>query len=239
MSRLTRMLHLFPQARQDAVIAAEQSLRAPLPVIRRVAFAALSGGSGCSTTSRRAAATLAEHRSRPVLHVFAADTTLVATDSPERHRVDTLVVPEPRWPGGVTQWREACDERHREYEITVTDWGRLDLAALAEVAAHSHVVCLTTTAERLAVQHALDTAERLRSAGTPAIIVASAVRGRAGVAERRMIAGVPGDAHLVPFDQHAREDDDRLSESSHLALMLLGASIVGAGTDQRRSVSAA
>lgn len=200
MSRIGQLLHLLPSGRHDLAIAAERDLRTPLPVVRRIAFASLAGGTGCSTASTRVTATLATRRTGGVLLVDAADGE-----------------------------RRGGGNSPRTHELTLTDWGVRTLPELSAVAARSHLVCLTTTTERAGVQLALDAAAFLRASGTPSILVASAVRGRPTIGARRMLASSPIPLHLLPHDPTARRPDSTaVSDSSAFALAQLGAAIVRA-----------
>lgn len=220
MSRLGLLLQVWPSDRHTRAIDAERALRAPLPVVRRVGFAALRGGTGCSTAATGVAAALTARRDRETLLVDAADDELRSAETPGS-RTEVQVVPSPVWPGGIDRWRTHCEERHRAHEITLTDWGTLDPSALSAVAAHSHVLCLATTVERAAVQQALDTASVLIEAGTPTVLVASAVRGWVTPATRRMLASAPVPILTLPHDR----GPDR-SGATALALSLLSAEIV-------------
>lgn len=241
MSSIGRTLQLISAGRQDRLIAAEQEIRSPLPVIRRVAFAALAGGTGCSTVTRRVAATLASRRSGGVLLALATDEERRVEQSggfDARHQVprgiETVDLPAPVWPDGIANWRIHTEEQHRAHELTLTDWGKLSAPQLFAVAAHSHLVCLTTTAERRAVQQALDVAAAINGTGTRTLIIASAVRGRARLGARRMVAALPCPALLMPFDSYARLAGSAAAGSmvvnslSQVALVELGGAIVTA-----------
>lgn len=241
MSRIGRALQLLTAERQDRLVAAEQALRSPLPVIRRVAFASLAGGTGCSTVASRIATTLASRRAGGVLLVLAAGedrrAEQLAAEGGRHHSahgVETIALPDPVWPGGIDNWRMHTEEQHRAHELTLTDWGKLPTVQLFAVAAHSHLVCLTTTAERGAVQRTLDVAAALAEAGTQTLIVASAVRGRARLGVRRMVAGLPTPSQLMPFDSNARLVNGAgahgvaANSVSQLALAELGGAIVDA-----------
>ncbi|MFT3888475.1 MAG: hypothetical protein QM713_09985 [Arachnia sp.] len=211
MSRIGQLLHLLPSGRHDRAVAAELDLRVPLPVVRRVAFAALAGGTGCSTAAARVAATLAARR-----------------------------------PGGVLLTQAGAEESRRgeqprrTHELTLTDWGVRALPELSAVAAESHLVCLTTTIERVAVQRALDAAAFLQASGTPTILVASALRGRPTVGARRMLASSPIPLHLLPHDPTARRlESTGVSDATAFALAELGAAIVRAGAGARTPVGVA
>lgn len=211
MSRIGRTLQLLSAERQDRLVAAEQALRAPLPVVRRVAFASLAGGTGCSTVARRIAATLASRRAGGVLLVLAVGEEHRAehlTGEGARRQlvrgVETITLPDSVWPDGIDNWRIHAEERHRAHELTLTDWGKLPPPQLFAVAAHSHLVCLTTSTERGAVQRTLDIAAALTSTGAQTLIIASAVRGRARLGARRMVAALPTPSQLMPFDPNAR-----------------------------------
>ncbi|WP_028709279.1 hypothetical protein [Propionicicella superfundia] len=239
MIRPAHALRLFGQGCQDAAIAAERALRAPLPVIRRIAFVSLAGGTGCTTASTRTAMLLAARRAGGVLHVdaTAAERRGERAQDP---RVETCVVPAPVWPAGVDAWRGHCDTLHRAHELTITDWGALHLTQMSQVAAYAHVVCLATTTERAAVQRTLDAAAVLQHAGTPTLLVASAVRGRPTIATRRMLASIPIPALLLPFDLTARRIDQAIvGDASALALAQLGAAVVRAATQARAAAGAA
>lgn len=226
MTRPAQILQLAPQRRADAVILAERGLREPLPVIRRIAFASLEHGTGCTTAATRAATVLAVRRSGHVLYV---DATTPEHGIPRvlDQRISTDSVPRPVWPQGVAAWRTQCDERHRNYELTLTDWGALGITELQQVAAHSHLLCLTTTTERRAVQQTLDTAAFLRESGTQVLIVASAVREWGTVAERRMISSLPLPTQFLPCDLAARRlDTVVIGSASMLPIIELGAAII-------------
>ncbi|KJQ54615.1 hypothetical protein [Microbacterium sp. SA39] len=220
MSRLGSLLQVWPAERHEQAIDAERTLRAALPVVRRVGFAALRGGTGCSTAASGVADALTARRDRQTLLVDATDDELRLTENSES-RPAAHVVPSPVWPGGVDHWREHCEERHRAHEITLTDWGTLDQSALSAVAAHSHVLCLTTSVERSAVQDTVDTASVLIAGGTPTVIVASAVRGRATPAARRMLSSSPVRTLVLPFDRGGHR-----SGATSFALSMLSAEIV-------------
>ena len=202
MSRLGRMLQVWPTNRHEQAIAAERGLRAPLPVVRRVGFASLRGGSGCSTAARGVTSTLRGRRSGGILLIDGSDAL------PTRPHVSHA--------GGA-----------RAPEITLTDWGALDAARLSIISASSHVLCLTTTTERSAVQQALDAAAFTLESGTPTVLIASAVRGRATAATRRMLSSAPIPIFLLPFDHSTRyvEHGARTSASA-FALATIGAEIV-------------
>lgn len=207
MSWLGQLVQVWPTARHEHAIAAERGLRAPLPVVRRVGFASLRGGSGCSTTARGIAATLSGPRGGGVVLIDATDIV------PAR----PIPVPSP-----VAQANGS-----RAAELTLTDWGAIDSAQFATAAASSHVLCLTTTTERLAVQQALDAAAFAIDAGTPTLLIASAVRGRATNATRRMLASSPIPIFLLPFDRTTRRAEPAArSSASTFALATLGAEIV-------------
>ena len=236
MSRLGRTLQLLTAERQDRLVAAEQALRSPLPVIRRVAFASLAGGNGCSTVASRIATTLASRRAGGVLLVLAAGedrrAEQLAAEGGRHHSargIETIALPDPVWPGGIDNWRTHTEEQHRAHELTLTDWGKLPTAQLFAVAAHSHLVCLTTSTERGAVQRTLDVAGALTEAGTQTLIVASSVRGRARLSARRMVTALPTPAQLMPFDPNARlVAGAAVNSASQLALAELGGAIVAA-----------
>ncbi|MFJ2367741.1 hypothetical protein [Microbacterium sp. NPDC087665] len=230
MTRLQMMAQLWGGERHRNSIAAERALRAPLPVIRRVGFASLRGGTGCTTAARAATSMLAGRRDRGVLFVDATGyRTSSTTPEPE-----DVTLPAPVWPGGVDTWRQCCDPHYRDREITVTDWGTLGVSELSAVAAHSHVLCLTTGVERLAVQHAVDIAAALTAAGTPTLIVASGLRGRVGAATKRMLASSPVPQVTLPYDRHVQP-----RPASVLAVAGLGAEIVRLCTAPRSIGSAA
>jgi hypothetical protein len=211
-------------------IDAERTLRSPLPVIRRVGFASLHGGTGCTTAAHAATSMLAGRRDRGVLFVDATGRT-----TPSAAPVlGPVALPAPVWPGGVEAWREWCEPEYREREITITDWGVLGAPELTAVAAHSHVLCLTTGVERLAVQQAVDVAAALIAAGTPTLIVASGLRGRITAAAKRMLASSPIPQVTLPHDRHAHP-----SGASTLAASVLGAEIVRLCTAPRHLGSAA
>lgn len=211
-------------------IDAERTLRSPLPVIRRVGFASLHGGTGCTTAAHAATSMLAGRRDRGVLFVDATGRT-----TPSAAPVlGPVTLPAPVWPGGVDAWRERCEPEYREREITITDWGVLGAPELTAVAAHSHVLCLTTGVERLAVQQAVDVAAALIAAGTPTLIVASGLRGRITAAAKRMLASSPIPQVTLPHDRHAHP-----SGASTLAASVLGAEIVRLCTAPRHLGSAA
>ncbi len=238
MSWFSRAFQISPSHRIDAAVAAERELEAPLPVIRRISFAAMSGGVGCSTATLRLAATIASRRPGGVLLVDSVAAELRA-GSALRSRRGVEAVPFPVWPEGVQAWRSQCEVRHRAFELTLTDWGVLSIPELHDVAMHSHVVCVATSAERGAVQRALDVATHLEASGTSAIVIASAVRGRATVATRRMIAAMPAESYLLPYDQRAREKRGiAVSDASSLALTQAGAGIVRASARTRNAVNA-
>lgn len=230
MTRLQTIAQLWNGEHHQRSIDAERTLHAPLPVIRRVGFASLHGGTGCTTAARTATSMLAGRRDRGILFVDATGRT-----TPSAAPVlGPVVLPAPVWPGGVDRWREWCDPHYREREITITDWGALDVTELTAVAAHSHVLCLTTGVERLAVQQAVDVAAALISAGTPTLIVASALRGRLTVATRRMLASSPIPQVTLPYDRRSRP-----SGASVIAASVLGAEIVRLCTAPRHLGGAA
>ena len=202
MSTLGRMLHVWSAARHESAITAERDLRAPLPVVRKVGFASLNGGTGCSTAARGVAATLSWRRSGDVL----------LTD-----RSGALpAIPDATAAGAV-----------QRPELTLTDWGATDAARLSSVAGSSHVLCLTMTTERSAVQQALDAASFIADSGTPTVLIASAVRGRASAATKRMLASSPIPIFLLPFDRTVRRSETGAgSSASMFALAALGAEIV-------------
>lgn len=224
------MAQLWSGEHHRRSIDAERTLRAPLPVIRRVGFASLHGGTGCTTASRAATSILAARRARGVLHVDATGRPISSTVSD----LQPTRLPAPVWPGGIEKWREQCDPQYRDREITVTDWGALGAAELTAVAAHSHVLCLTTGVERLAVQQAVDVAATLTAAGTPTLIVASGIRGRVTSATKRMLASSPLPQVTLPHDKHAGPSARNL-----IAASVLGAEIVRLCTAPRRIGSAA
>lgn len=196
MSRLRMLTHLWPSDRHLQTISSERALRAPLPVIRRIGFTSLRGGTGCTTASVAVAKLLRSRRSRGVLHVDATGYLTVPAIDDQSNQA----VPGPIWPGGEENWQRHSAAAHRQHEITVTDWGAPGLAALTSIAAHSHVVCLATTTERVPVQETLDIATALAADGTPTLIVASAVRGRLTFANRRMLALSPVPIFTLPYD---------------------------------------
>lgn len=214
MSRVAAITRLSSSSRQAAVIEDERAVRSALPVIRRIGFVSLRGGTGCTTVMIRVAAALGSRRSRPLLLVDA-------TGDQRSFKEEDIAVPGPVWPGGVENWRVHAETAHRRHEITLTDWGAAGLAALTSVAAHSHVLCLTTTTERLAVQETMDAAAALQDLGTPTAIIASAVRGPATPAIRRMLTSSDHPAMLMPFDRH-----DRPTTSTAIAAVAVAADIV-------------
>lgn len=224
------LFRVLPQALHEQAVTAERQLRAPLPVLRRIAFTSLSGGTGCTSVTIRTAALLAGRRGGRVLHVDASHAECRAEPTVVPH-VDTVRVPAPSWPGGLEIWRQHCAELHRRYELTLTDWGVLGLRDLPTVAGHSHLMCLTTTMERIAVQRALDVAAFLRDSGTPTLLVVSAVRGRPTIGARRMLAAVPMPAHFLPYDPNVRRPSTTVvSDRSLLSLAKFGAAIVSTST---------
>ncbi len=237
--RVGTIVQLFPQARHERAIRAESDVRSLLPVVRRIGFASVAGGTGCTTVATRVAEAIAVRRVGGVLLVDAANAEhrRLGRVSPA---VDRVVVPSPVWPGGIGAWRAVSEDLHRRHELTVTDWGRLALPELMTVAEHSHLVCVTTTTELRAFQAAIDAAALLRESGTRALVVASAVRTRAGVAVRRMVASATPSAHLLPHDKNARRaTDGRVSAASEYQVMSLAAAIVRASTTSNETVSAA
>lgn len=216
-------------------IDAERTLRAPLPVIRRVGFASLHGGTGCTTAARAATSMLAARRDRGVFFVDATGHLTSSTPSTP----DEAALLAPIWPGGIEKWREQSDPQYRDREITVTDWGALGAAELTAVAAHSHVLCLTTGVERLAVQQAVDVAAALTAAGTPTLIVASGIRGRITAATKRMLASCPLPLVALPHDRHAGPSSVSGIAASVLAASVLGAEIVRLSSAPRLAGSAA
>ncbi|MDQ0642128.1 hypothetical protein [Microbacterium murale] len=205
MSRWGRLLQVWPTARHEQAITAERDLRAPLPVVRRIGFASLRGGTGCSTAARGVASTLDGRRRGGVLLLDADEAGSIQS---------------PLSASGTT----------RAPELTLTDWGSIDAARLSTISASSHVLCLTSTTERSAVQQALDAASFVIESGTPTVLVASSVRGKATPAVRRMLASSPVPVFLLPFDRTVRlGEPGARSSASAFALATLGAEIVRLG----------
>lgn len=238
MSRFSRVIQLLPSDRQQQALSAERQLQAPLPVARRVAFAALSGGTGCTTAARRVASTIGSRRSARVLWVDSTDAERGDRWEGSAH-VDALAVPAPVWPGGIERWRTQCESAQRAHDLTVTDWGVLDLPDLVTVAAHSHVTCVTTTTELLAVRRAVDAAAFLIESGSCTLVVASAVRTRMSPATRRMLASSPAPLMPLPHDYRARAVGSPVSGGSSFALTRLGARIMQACQPTPREAGAA
>ncbi|MGV2985935.1 hypothetical protein ACNPNP_19765 [Microbacterium sp. AGC85] len=205
MSRWGGLLQVWSTARHEQAISAERDLRAPLPVVRRIGFASLRGGTGCSTAARGVASTLDGRRSGGVLLLDAADASPIRS---------------PLSDSGTG----------RAPELTLTDWGSIDAARLSTISASSHVLCLTSTTERPAVQQALDAASSVIASGTPTVLVASSVRGRATPVARRMLASSPVPVFLLPFDRTVRlGEPGARSSASAFALATLSAEIVRLG----------
>lgn len=238
MSRAGVLTRLLRSERFSAAVAAEADMRAAMPVTRRIGFASLDGGAGCTTAATRVALTLSSRRTGRLLLVDASD------EDPRRPlhdapAFDTDAAPSPLWPDGIARWNENFEATHRRYELTLTDWGSVSMPALIAVADHSHVLCIATTMERAAVQRALDAASFMQESGTTTFIVASAVRGRATAGAKRMISSLPQPGFALPFDlplPPEREPEGGIaspSPSSLLPLAQLGAAIVRASVPRR------
>ena len=88
-------------------------------MIRRVAFASLAGGNGCSTVASRIATTLASRRAGGVLLVLAAGedrrAEQLAAEGGRHHSargIETIALPDPVWPGGIDNWRTPVSYTH-------------------------------------------------------------------------------------------------------------------------------
>ena len=232
------VLRLLAPYRQQAAVQAETQLCVPLPVIRRVAFASVAGGAGSSTACVRAAAVIAGRRGERTLLVDA--TAAERREAPlTSARVDHAAVPVPVWPSGIAAWRQACDRAHRDYEMTLTDWGKLLVQQLAAVAEHSHLVCLATALERTAVQRALDAAAFVQQSGTPVLLIGAALRGRASIAAHRMLAQAPVPSLLLRHERRLLRSASRVgTPKPSIADLQLGAAVVQLSTGFSEAIAA-
>lgn len=123
------LLHSATERGNRELVGLMASLRAPLPVSRRVGFVSLTGGTGCSSTAGQVAALLAGHRAGTVLVVDAAHAgPALPSRIPEasglvRVRLEGRSGTGDPHADKVEQWRSEVGEAHRDHDLTLTDWG--------------------------------------------------------------------------------------------------------------------
>ncbi|MGO1770853.1 MAG: hypothetical protein ACTHZX_12950 [Microbacterium sp.] len=194
----------FSAGATEELVRLEERIAAPLPLSRRIAFASLSGGTGCTSTAARVAATLASRRGGRVLGVSAQGRgpSIAHHAGVPRGELPVVDLGAPVWPGAIEQWWAVTGELLPAHDLVVTDWGALPQSALRGVAEHAHALCLVTSCEHRAIQDAVDVAEAVRVAHrVPVTLAVVEVRQRASAALRSVVRRLPVDHVLVPSDR--------------------------------------
>lgn len=218
----------------------EEAIRTPLPVSRRIAFASLSGGTGCSTVAARVAATLHTRRNGRVLGVDAqgASPSMAHHAALPADALPVVQLGESPWPDGIGRWRERTHGLHPGPDVTVTDWGALTPPRMQLVARHSHALCLVAPSERAHLQRALDWAAALREThGTEVVIAAVDLRAPAAPATRVILSRMPVTTVRIPRDGRLGAirplPNTALRGASVLAFRRLAAALVTAAAGSR------
>lgn len=227
----------FSAGTAEELVRLEERIAAPLPLSRRVAFASLVGGVGCTSTAARVAATLSARRGGRVLGVNAQGTSpsLAHHAGVPRGELPVLDLAATAWPGAIEQWWELTAELLPAHDLVVTDWGALGQSALRAVAENAHALVLVAPCERGRIQDAVDVAEAVRVAHrVPVSLAIVEVRQRASAALRSVVRRLPGDAVLVPHDARfslaSPPIGRRLRATSAVAYRRLAASAVDAAS---------
>ncbi|PPG01306.1 hypothetical protein C5E06_17265, partial [Pseudoclavibacter sp. RFBI5] len=194
----------FRQALTARGAAELQDLReraaVPLALRRRVGVASLVPGSGCTTVAVELARFLSSARNDRVRFVSAQGPSPRPERGLEGTSVEALELAPTEWPADVEAWWRLHRASSDRYDLTVTDWGTSPLARIRDLAEHSHVLCLVTTAERASIQQALDIAAAIGER-TRVVLVAVDVHRRAGLATERLVTRLPFPAVLVRHDR--------------------------------------
>ncbi|MBF4457733.1 hypothetical protein [Pseudoclavibacter sp. VKM Ac-2867] len=172
----------------------------PLALRRRVGVASLVPGSGCTTVAVELARFLSSARNDRVRFVSAQGPSPRPERGLEGTSVETLELEPTEWPADVEAWWRLHRASSDRYDLTVTDWGTSPLARIRDLAEHSHVLCLVTTAERASIQHALDIAAAIGER-TRVVLVAVDVHRRAGIAAEKLVSRLPFPAVLIRHDR--------------------------------------
>lgn len=181
------------------LIDLQRRIATPLPLRRRIGVASLAGGAGCSTVAAELGIALAARRPGAVLCVDAQGISPTPlAELGEGIGFDSLGW--SNWPAAVAAWWRRLGRRQRDYDLTITDWGATPLERMADVAAHSHALCLVAPAERTAVQRALDLAAVVGERTAVAIAV-NDVHGTAGLATAELVRRLPATAALLRYDR--------------------------------------
>jgi MinD-like ATPase involved in chromosome partitioning or flagellar assembly len=208
---------------------ADEAIRMPLPLSRRIGFVQQQGGTGASTTAAAVASTLATRRSGLVLGVNAsagprsiawhagapgttppsarrenARTSADAADglamSPSGVRMLDLSI-EHLVPAASRTWYESVTPISRFFDVVCTDWGvRPWNIDLGDVAASSHVVCLSARSDRQSAEDAASLVPAIAAAGSSVVLALTDVggTGAASVGWLRDALGIP--VVLIPHD---------------------------------------
>lgn len=245
-------LHAFAESGSREYLHLSTTVRAPLAVSRRVGVLGIGHGVGTSLVAGRMAAALASRRGGRVLLVDGGDGTAggyaggrePADGSVSRGPAADASAPafEHIAPATAAAWWARLADRQRAFDLSITDWGALPDADVADIAAVSHLVCVVASGDRIAIQHAATlVATLIEHERTAALLVVTAGepgRGRAlhEIAKRAPVPAValPHDAGLADPTRPLRN----LRSTTSLALLRLGGAVVGAVRDERERTRA-
>lgn len=235
MSRISARSLTRPQALTARGAAELQDLReraaAPLALRRRIGVASLAAGSGATTVAVELARFLASVRGDRVRFVSAQGPSPRPERRFQRTSVEALELAPTEWPADVEAWWRLHRASSDRYDVTVTDWGATPLARIRDLAEHSHVLCLVTTAERDSVQRALDVAAAVGS-HTQVVLVAVDVNRVAGLATEKLIGNLPFPSVLFRTDRKLTAGAARGLDG--VRMLRLGASVIDAAAGKSR-----
>lgn len=226
-SRLSMLLHATSGHGARELRELQHAISTPLPLRRRIGIISLAGGTGCSTITAELACMLASRRSGTVLCVDAQGRSPTPIAGLATQLGIASLGPDA-YPAAITAWWKQLAEQQRKYDLTLTDWGVTPLNRIADIAAHSHALCIVTAAERPAIQVALDVATVAR-ASTGVVLAVNDVHHTARYATGELVRHLPVPAVLVRHDPRrtaSLELPRPLSGRTGLRLLRLAAALV-------------
>lgn len=221
------------------LLALHDAVTTPLPLRRRIGVIAVRGGSGASTVATELSLVLSARRREPVLVVKAQGISpspldQLARDGSRRgspagavglvaRRLDASA-----WPADIAAWERFVGDEQRRHELTVTDWGMAPQGRIADLAVHSHAVCLVAAADLEEVRRAHDLAVAL-APYAPAVIAVNDPHRTAGPALADVVRRLTVPAVMLGHDirrPRAIELPPHPRRRDSLALLRLAAALV-------------
>lgn len=232
----------------------DAAIRGGLSTTRRVGVMSLTPGAGTSTVAHQLTLAIAGRRREPVLAVDVSTGAAglsarlgAAPTPPDETRAaarttaealsglaerDGVVALRPRdTDDAVGAWLGEAAPITRFFDVAVTDFGtRHPVVDLAACAALCDVVCLVSDARRVAAEHARSVIDAVRALPeSPSVTLALVDHAREGDGVARAIT--TGTDHVVlplPFDAGLAAGGRARRSATHLAVIRLAASVVGA-----------